>query len=125
MRREDAYAFLAYVSDHGENLMEINGLREHVTLTPTRYELRVPMLFWASRAFIEANRTRWEKLNRNRHAAISNASLMPTFLDAMGILAQADPGRHLSPSLFTDFTPGARHYITPDMALHGEQDMLR
>jgi len=125
INRDDCYAFLAYVSDHGENLMEINGLKEHVTMTPTNYELMVPMLFWASQSFIDANTARWKTLKDNRHAAVSNVYLMPTFLDAMGILHQVGVRQRLLPSLFTGFIPRPRYYVTPDMALHAERDMLR
>ena len=125
LTENNCYAFLAYVSDHGENLQEIKGLKEHVTMTPTRYELKVPMLFWASESFIENNNKRWRKLITNRHTAVSNAYLMPTFLDAMGILEQADGGHTLLPSLFTTFNVQPRYYVIPDMTVHTEKEMLR
>lgn len=125
INRDDRFTFLAFISDHGENLMEINGLKEHVTMTPTSYELMVPMLFWASQSFINANTSRWTKLRDQRHTAVSNAYLMPTFLDAMGILKQVEASHGLTPSLFTDITPRPRYYVTPDMVLHPERDMLR
>lgn len=125
LKQEDEYAFLAYVSDHGENLMEINGLKEHVTMTPTRYELKVPMLFWASKTFINNNGERWKNLRENRQTPVSNAYLMPTFLDAMGILNQVDAAQTLLPSLFSAVRAEPRYYVTPDMAVHQEQDMLK
>ena len=86
LSRDGASAFLAFTSDHGENLFEINGLREHATLTPTEFELKVPMVFWASRAFTLAHPEKWRQLAGNRRIPVSTAQILPTMLDAMGIL---------------------------------------
>ena len=122
--RENIPAFLVYTSDHGENLMEINGLREHVTLTPTHYELKVPVLFWASNEYVERQPLRWERLRANRNAPISNANLLPTLLDAMGIATQAETMVRLQASLFKPYVPVTRSYVTPDGVVHLEEDIL-
>jgi glucan phosphoethanolaminetransferase (alkaline phosphatase superfamily) len=121
----DADIMLAYTSDHGENLGEINNLFEHVTLTPTHYELMVPMLFWANNNYIKNNRTKWKKLASNNEIAISNANLVPTFLDGMGILHEINKKVTLPDSLFSDISPMDRIYVTPDMEIHEENDILK
>lgn len=122
---EETRSFLAFTSDHGENLREINNLIEHVTMTPTRYELRVPIIFWANANFISENNQKWQKLYHNRDQPTSNAHLLPTFLDSMGILEQARVERQLSQSLFGSIRTEDRAYVTPDFRIHGEQDILK
>ena len=125
LARGDESAFLAFTSDHGENLREINDLLEHGTMTPTEYEMRVPMLFWASPAFIAGNTERWEQLRRNRGAPVSNGHVLPTLLDAMGILEAAQRRYAFAGSLLREFPGGPRRYVTPDFHEHPETDLLR
>jgi glucan phosphoethanolaminetransferase (alkaline phosphatase superfamily) len=123
--REAGSAFLAYVSDHGENLLEIRGLREHVTETPTEYELRIPTVFWANDRYVAGHAAAWAALRANRGEPVSNLNLLPTFLDAMGVL---DAAGRLYPeygaSLLRPFHPEPRFYYSPDLESHPESDML-
>ncbi len=125
LSREDESVFLAFTSDHGENLLEINGLREHATLTPTEFELRVPMIFWASRAFSLAQAEKWRQLGANSRTPVSTGQIVPTMLDAMGIWEDASAAYGFGASLMRPVRGEARRYVTPDLREHAESDMLR
>lgn len=112
---------LVYASDHGENLMEINDFREHVSHSPTEYELKVPLLFWASPSFVETY-PRWEQLKANRDKPVSNRNVFATLLDLMGVA----PGEHYpaADSLVRHYQPQPRRYYCPEEILHEEDEML-
>jgi len=101
---------LVYTSDHGENLMEIEGLKEHVTNRPTEYELQVPMLFWANRNYREKHQAKWEQLVNNHRLPVSNREVLPTLLDAMDLPPStfAHGG-----SLMRKFLPTERYFDFP------------
>ncbi len=125
LEREAGGAFLAFSSDHGENLLEINGLREHVTMTPTEYELNVPMLFWANDRFIREHAGAWSALKENSRLPVTNVNLLPTVLDAMGILGDAHRVYPYAPSLMRTVGSEYRFYYDPSLELHPEADMLK
>jgi len=120
----DGAAFLAFTSDHGENLREINGLVEHVTMTPTEYELKVPMFFWANDRYVRAHEEAWRALHANAARPVANDNVVPTLLDAMGLLEQAKRVYRYGRSLMREAPDEARFYYTPDYARHPERDML-
>jgi len=118
----EGQAFMVYTSDHGENLMEIEGLKEHVTLRPTEYELKVPMLYWANKQYREEHQVAWQQLANNSKLPVSNASVLATLLDAMGF-----PGSTLEPgkSLMGRFIPTERFFVHPSYSLRSEKSLLR
>ena len=118
----DGQTVLVYTSDHGENLMEIDGLREHVTNRPTEFELRVPMLFWANQKYRQQHPEKWQQLVNNRRLPSSNREVLPTLLDAMALPpASFSHGE----SLMRDFVPVERYFIHPDHSLRSEKTLLR
>ena len=122
--RDAGNVFVAYTADHGENLLEINDLKEHVTLTPTEYELKVPVLFWANDNFLRAHADSWRMLRANASAAITNGNLLPTVLDAMGVLPEAMNVYDYDASLMQPLRPKDRFYYSPDLQRHPQSDML-
>jgi glucan phosphoethanolaminetransferase (alkaline phosphatase superfamily) len=124
LARREGKMFLIYTSDHGENLFEINHLQEHVTVTPTEYELKVPLLFWANNQFIQENGKKWSAVLENARLPVSNSNVLPTMLDAMGILPDALKVYDFDASLMEPFVPNTRHYFTPDLSMHMETEML-
>ncbi len=122
LARTNDEALLVYTSDHGENLLEIEGLREHVTTRPTEYELKVPMLFWSSPTFISRNEAKWQTLVSNQYLPVSNSQVLPTILDAMAI-----PDRYISAntSLMRPFVATERFFVHPDLSLRSEKTLLK
>jgi glucan phosphoethanolaminetransferase (alkaline phosphatase superfamily) len=100
------HAFLAYTSDHGENLMDDDRrLYAHSLREPTRFDTRVPFIFWANDAWRSANSVKWERLQANAGTMAMHSDLVPTMLGAASI-AYAEP-RH-GPVDLTRAAPGKR-----------------
>lgn len=83
-RVENINAFVFYVADHGESLGE-NGAYLHHLDSPDPEQNRVAMLAWASRAFQERHRERWEKLIANSQKKLSHDHVFHTLLDCIGV----------------------------------------
>lgn len=83
--------FVAYVSDHGENLLDDERLLTQHGFG-SRYEYEIPMVFWANAMFIQNNVAAWASLKQNSDAAVTSADLLPTFKQAMGISTAVDNG---------------------------------
>jgi hypothetical protein len=78
--------FLAYTPDHGENLLDDErGLYFHALSAPTRFDTRVPMIFWASPAWRRTHPAEMRALEAHRGVAAMHADLVPTLLGAAGI----------------------------------------
>ena len=79
-------AFLAYTPDHGENLMDDERrLFAHSLKEPTRFDTRVPFIFWASGEWQTANAAKWAKLQSQSAIPAMHADLVPTLLGAASI----------------------------------------
>jgi glucan phosphoethanolaminetransferase (alkaline phosphatase superfamily) len=96
-QQKNAHAFLVYAPDHGENIYDDGtSFMTHGRLKPSRYELRVPLLVWASAEFQRAHLAAWTRLVRNMAEPTTNRSIFPTLLASMGIAGAVNTG----PSLF-------------------------
>ena len=79
-------SFLVYTSDHGENLFDDErGLFNHSLKDLTRYDTRVPMIFWASSSWRGQRTRKASALARHRSVRAMHADLVPTVLGAAGI----------------------------------------
>jgi glucan phosphoethanolaminetransferase (alkaline phosphatase superfamily) len=86
LESQGGHAFVAFTSDHGENLMDDDrGLFAHSLKEPTRFDTRVPFIFWASSGWRAGNAARWDKLRANAGARAMHADLVPTLLGAAAI----------------------------------------
>lgn len=84
LERHDAHGILIFAPDHGENLWtDNNGQILHGF--GTRAEFEIPLHVWASRRFVESRAADWSALQGNAARPISNANVLPTLLDAMGL----------------------------------------
>ena len=84
LEQRDARAFLVYTPDHAENLWD-DGRERILHGFATRIEFEIPLLMWASQAFVAQEPRKWAQLRRNRDQSVSNENVLPTLLDAMGI----------------------------------------
>jgi glucan phosphoethanolaminetransferase (alkaline phosphatase superfamily) len=99
-------SFMAYTPDHGENLMDDDRLYfAHSLKEPTRFDTRVPFIFWANGAWREANGPKWELLRANAGAKAMHVDLVPTMLGAASI-TYAEPRQE--PVDLTRVSPPAR-----------------
>ncbi len=121
LKQQQAQSFLVFTSDHGENLLEINNLREHVSSQPTKYELKVPLIFWANDHYKNKHRQQWKYLLNNQKNEVSTGNILPTLLDAMDV---SEKSLIKNASLMKKFKSVPRFFTSPDGILHPETDML-
>lgn len=75
-----------FVPDHGENLFDPPHERIlHGSPIPTRQELVVPMMMWATGTIRATRGLGWESAVDNRKRSVCAVQAMPTLLDASGI----------------------------------------
>ena len=104
--RLDGEVFVGYTSDHGENVVDDErGLIHHALASPTRWDTRVPMVFWSNDRWREAHAPRWAKLADNSKQRVMHADLVPTLLGAAGI-TYVDQRKNVTD--LTRDTPSAR-----------------
>ncbi len=78
--------FLMYTSDHGENLLDDEReLFMHALPQASRYDLRVPLLFWANAAYCERWQDKCAALRAHRKHPVSHTNAFPTLLDVAAI----------------------------------------
>jgi Sulfatase len=83
LSRVPGRVFLVFTPDHGENLMDDERrLHGHALRTPTRWDTRVPAVFWSNEAWRAANPGRWEQLRRNAALPLMHADIVPTLLQS-------------------------------------------
>ncbi len=97
---DDARVLMIYAPDHGENLYDDGTkMATHGRSNPSRYELHVPLVVWASSELIRMQPEEWQAMIENQSEPVSNKYIFPTLLWAMGInhLKVSD-----APPLFAD-----------------------
>jgi len=86
LRTQPGEVFVAFTPDHGENLLDDRRqLYQHALRHPSRWDIQVPMLFWANPAWRQRQPQAWAQLQANRDAPLMHADLVPTLLGAAGI----------------------------------------
>lgn len=118
LKQQNVPAVLAFTSDHGEDIYDDERDKFlHASPLPTYYQLRVPMLFWASAQFHERYPLLWRNLDAHKALPIStNMVLFHTMLQLSGISTS-----FLDKSLaLTDetFKPRRRLYVTDHNEYH-------
>ena len=87
--------FLAFTPDHGENLLDDRRkLFGHAFKHPTRWDIQVPIVFWANDAWKSAHSAQWKALQVNGEMPLMHADVVPTLLAAAGI-AYSDPRKDI------------------------------
>jgi len=77
---------LFYISDHGENIFDTPKVSlGHGTLTPTKYELHIPMFIWFSDSYIKDNDSIFMNLKNNLDKSINSSHIFYTFSNIAGI----------------------------------------
>ncbi len=90
MQRQPGEAVLAYVSDHGENLMDdARQLYRHCDQV-SHYDTHVAALLW-SRGLVRSDA--WERVKSNRYAYVGQEMVGTTLLDLAGITVVREGAR--------------------------------
>ncbi|SHM79740.1 Phosphoethanolamine transferase for glucans (OPG), alkaline phosphatase superfamily [Chitinophaga jiangningensis] len=86
LQERELCAGMLYVSDHGENLMDDDRhLFLHSTPFPTYYELRIPLLLWFSRQYLQTWPERFQVAEQYLHAPADTRVVFHTLADMAGI----------------------------------------
>ena len=110
LRREPGEAFLLFTPDHGDNLYDdTRRLYGHALRHPTRWDVRVPAIFWANDAWRAAHPRQWALLQAQASSPLMHADMVPTFLAAAGV-AYEEP-RPLAIDLLDARVPPRRRTI--------------
>ena len=124
LRASGDEAFLAYTSDHGENLLDDKrGLYFHALSVMTRFDTHVPMVFWASEAWRRHHRTKARALSRHRNVAAMHADLVPTLLGAADI-HYTDPRTEVSDLTRSIPPPPRTRWVEPRLGVAIDGDRL-
>lgn len=105
IREMPSPAVLFYSSDHGENLNDFgDGNIQHSCREFTRYEIEVPLLFYANQAFAAAHPRELAAIRACANRPVSHDNISPTMLGLAGLtdpaiyLPQCDlSNRHFAP----------------------------
>ena len=110
LSRRPEPTFLVYAPDHGENLLDDGReLWNHALRRPTRWDARVPVVFWANDAWRAGHAAQWARLESQLGAPLMHADLVPTLLDAAGV--RYDEPRKAPVDLLASTVPPQRHRI--------------
>ena len=79
-------AFLVFSPDHGEGLMDDGReIVSHAQVRATRWDTRVPAVFWANAAWRATHAAQWAMLRSDVSAPLMHADLVPTLMDAADV----------------------------------------
>ena len=123
LRAQRGEVFLLFTPDHGDNLYDDRRqLRGHALTNPTRWDVRVPAIFWANDAWRSAHPAQWAHLQAQAATPLMHADMVPTFLAAGGV-AYAEP-RKLAIDLLDASVPARRRTIQRELGSTTDWDTL-
>jgi glucan phosphoethanolaminetransferase (alkaline phosphatase superfamily) len=123
LRNEPGEAFLLFTPDHGDNLYDDpRQLYGHAMRNPTRWDVRVPAIFWANDAWRAAHPRQWANLQAQAAAPLMHADMVPTFLAAGGVVY--DEPRTLAIDLLDASVPARRRTIQRALGATVDWDAL-
>lgn len=89
-------SIVIYLSDHAEEVFEIDGFVGHGDGRLTRFTCEIPMLIYVSDIFIQKHPKLYEKLKASTHRPYMSDDLIHTILEIAGIQTQEfDPTRSI------------------------------
>lgn len=96
-------SIVIYLSDHGEEIYEIDDFIGHGDVRVTRFTCEIPMLIYVSDIFIQKHPKIYEKLKSSIHRPYMSDDLIHTILDIAGIQSdEFDPTRSIINDKFND-----------------------
>lgn len=96
-------SIVIYLSDHGEEVYEIDDFIGHGDDRITRFTCEIPMLIYVSDVFIQKHPKIYERLKNSIHRPYMSDDLIHTILDIAGIESEEfDPTRSIINDKFND-----------------------
>ena len=78
--------FVLFSSDHGENLRDdYRKLEAHALSFPTRWDIQVPIIFWANDRWKNGHRSQWLNLKKQIDKPLMHADIIPTMMAAVNV----------------------------------------
>jgi len=110
LERRPEPAFLVFSPDHGENLLDDGRLFwGHALRRPTRWDTRVPAVFWANAAWRSAHADGWKHLASQIDRPLMHADLVPTIMAAADV--RYDEPRAAAVDLLAHDVPPRRRIV--------------
>ncbi|HEY8973837.1 MAG TPA: sulfatase-like hydrolase/transferase [Burkholderiaceae bacterium] len=123
LRTQRGEVFLLFTPDHADNLYDDRRqLRGHALTNPTRWDIRVPAIFWANDAWRAAHPAQWANLQAQAAAPLMHADMVPTFLAAGGVAY--DEPRKLAVDLLDATVPPRRRLVQRELGATTDWDTL-
>jgi glucan phosphoethanolaminetransferase (alkaline phosphatase superfamily) len=123
LRTQRGEVFLLFTPDHADNLYDDSRqLRGHALTRPTRWDIRVPAVFWANDAWRAAHPAQWANLQAQAAAPLMHADMVPTFLAAGGVAY--DEPRKLAIDLLDATVPPRRRLVQRELGATTDWDTL-
>ena len=112
VKAKNVVSAVMFTSDHGEDIYDDErGRFLHASPMPTYYQLRVPLLVWASDEYRAAYPEKWGALTSHRDLPVStNLVVFHTMLDMSGINVPQLRGENALSS--QQFVAAPRRYVT-------------
>ena len=109
--RQGIPAVMMFTSDHGEDIFDDSRNRFlHASPQPTYYQLRVPLLIWASQLWRDRYPDKWQVVMSHRRQPVSTGMVtFHTLLDLAGVHSHVLRKQHALGS--PQFTPMHRRYV--------------
>jgi len=105
----DSVACVVYLSDHGEDVFEQNGISGHgfaAMMPDMRYQIHVPMFIWCSERFRDGYPELWERIRKAAARPVTTDDLPHLLLDIAGIKTEYfDPTRSVINEQYDSLCP--------------------
>jgi len=95
-------ASVTYFSDHGEDLMMLDGRSGHGAATYSKHQFDIPAFVWVNAAYREAHPDKVQAMGQNSAKEIRSHNVFSSVADLMGIAwPGASPADSFASNLFT------------------------
>lgn len=103
IRKYNAISYVTYVSDHGEDLFDLNKTQLNFHLSASRNTLHVPYFIWTSNEYNTTYKWKRQNLLKNKNRRLGENDIFYTLLNMSNIsFPQFDSTNSISSSAFHD-----------------------
>lgn len=85
LQNQSCLSYMYYISDHGENLYDIGNAVLHGGMTPTKYDVHVPLFVWISEQYKTLFPEKITAIQQNIHKSITSSVSFYSILDMANI----------------------------------------
>jgi len=101
--------FLVFTSDHGENFSDDRrALMGHELIHPTRWDIQVPIVFWANDEWKKSHAKQWTNLRDQVGKPLTHGDIVPTLISAADVVYDDPRGNRVASLLDSKVAEGSR-----------------